>query len=209
MEKFCSVLPHQHLNRAPRLTARALLVCALHFPEPAKQDGGETRSPGTQKTEWLRGTDKSGALEEEVEEEEEEERTLRSSLLLAPADVCLSVCLSVFPSLSLSPWLLLSETVWSCWGFFLLFFFSGCCCISLSLSLPLPLSLSLSRSPLEKIPLTVLRHVVEAARSGLPVNSASAVESRLPSAGAVWAEGSTENPAWTSLPPEPGSVAGD
>lgn len=51
---------------------------------------------------------------------------------------------------------------------------------------------SFSGSPLEKIPLTVLRHLVEAARSELPVNSASAVESRLPSARAVWAEGSTK-----------------
>ncbi|KAK5606559.1 hypothetical protein CRENBAI_018859 [Crenichthys baileyi] len=38
---------------------------------------------------------------------------------------------------------------------------------------------SFGGSPLEEIPLTVLRHLVEAAQSGLPANSASAVESSL------------------------------
>lgn len=59
---------------------------------------------------------------------------------------------------------------------------------------------SFSGLPLEKIPLTVLRHLVEAARSGLPVNSASAVEEQAAVCRSSLSGGLRQNLTWTTDP---------
>lgn len=95
-----SLLPHQHLNNAPLRGSSSCRLCHVRrrFPEQQQQTRGGRGAWGPRKeTECLRGTDKSWGLHCLGEGGEH-------SPLSLPRLADLSF------SLSLSPWLLLSET---------------------------------------------------------------------------------------------------